>query len=232
MADDRSPPHIGTLNEKSLHAALKLWIAKPDDEFEVRVGRYVIDLVRDDLLIEIQTRNFSAIKSKLKNLIQNHRVHLVYPIAAEKWIVKLPKDDDDKATRRKSPKRGRIEDIFYELVRMPTLIHHPNLTLQVLLIQEEEIRRFDGKLGWRRKGWVTQERLLLDSVDDRTFHSPVELGALLPDALPEPFTTSDIAGVSGLSKRLVGKMAFCLRELGVIEAAGKQGNSILYRRAN
>lgn len=229
VSDKIPPPHIGTLNEKSLHAALKLRIAKPNDEFEVRVGRYVIDIVRDDLLIEIQTRNFSAIKRKLNNLVENHRVHLVYPIAAEKWIVKLPKDEDDSGSRRKSPKRGQIADIFYELVRMPTIIQHPNFTLQVLLIQEEEIRRFDGNRGWRRKGWVTEERLLLDIVANHTFNTPQDFAELLPPDLLDTFTTSDIANTSGLSKRLVGKMAYCLREIGIIEVVGKRRNSILYR---
>lgn len=226
-----SPSHIGTLNEKSLHAALKQWIAEPNDEFEVRVGRYVIDIVRGDLLIEIQTRNFSAIKPKLKNLVQKHQVHLVYPIAAEKWIVKLPKDEGDQGSRRKSPKRGQIEDVFYELVRLPTLMEHPNFSLQVVLIKEEESRRFDGKKGWRRKGWVTEERALLEIVEDRTFSSPQDLMTLAPQDLPQHFTTSDIAHASSLSKRLVGKMAYCLREMGVIEAIGKRGNAILYQRS-
>ena len=45
---------IGTLNEKPLHAGLKEWVARPGDAFEQPVDGYVIDIVRDDLLIEIQ----------------------------------------------------------------------------------------------------------------------------------------------------------------------------------
>jgi hypothetical protein len=33
-----------------------------EDRFEVPVDGFVIDIVRDDLLIEIQTRNFSSLK--------------------------------------------------------------------------------------------------------------------------------------------------------------------------
>ena len=50
---------IGTLNEGSLHAALKLWYADPGDLVEHPVDGYVIDLVRDDLLIEVQTGGFA-----------------------------------------------------------------------------------------------------------------------------------------------------------------------------
>ena len=53
-------PHVGTLREKPLHADLKHWYAEEGDLVEEPVGGYVIDLVRDGLLIEIQTRSFSS----------------------------------------------------------------------------------------------------------------------------------------------------------------------------
>ena len=81
-------PGIGSLKETSLHAALKDWAGKPGDRFEFPIDGYLIDIVRDDLLIEIQTRNFSMIKAKLERLLENHKVHLIHPIAQEKWIIK------------------------------------------------------------------------------------------------------------------------------------------------
>jgi hypothetical protein len=87
------------LNEKSLHASLKEWYAQPGDQFEVAVDRYVIDIVRNDLLLEIQTSNFACIKSKLKGLLGMHRIRLIYPIAQEKWIVKLAKNNSGGFTR-------------------------------------------------------------------------------------------------------------------------------------
>ncbi len=46
MQDQPASPHIGTLNEKPLHASLKMWVAEPGDQFEVRIGRFVADIVR------------------------------------------------------------------------------------------------------------------------------------------------------------------------------------------
>ena len=83
---------IGLLNEKPLHASLKEWYAQPGDRFEVAVEGFVIDIVRDALLLEIQTRNFAAIRSKLTSLARSHQIRLIYPIAQEKWIVKLDED--------------------------------------------------------------------------------------------------------------------------------------------
>jgi hypothetical protein len=68
------PNTIGTLNEKSLYAALKQWYAQPDDLIEVSVDGFMVDIVQGDLLIEIQTRNLSAIKRKLTTLVERHPV--------------------------------------------------------------------------------------------------------------------------------------------------------------
>ncbi|MCP4543794.1 MAG: hypothetical protein GY832_42315 [Chloroflexi bacterium] len=221
---------IGTLNEKPLHAALKKWYAQPGDQFEVSVDGFVIDIVRGDLLIEIQTANFSAIKRKLTKLTAQHPVRLVYPIAWEKWIVKLAKDGNGQSGRRKSPKRGALEHVFGELVRLPQLISNSNFSLDVLLIQEEEVRRYDGKRGWRRKGWVTHERRLLRVMDNRLFETPTDVATLLPSDLTEPFTTSDLAAAIAKPRWLAQKMAYCLREMNAITAEGKRGNAILYAR--
>lgn len=219
---------IGSLNEGSLHAALKEWYARPGDQLEVPVDGYFVDIVRDDLLVEIQTRSFASIRAKLLDLVERHRVRLVYPVAHEKWIVKLAGEGQTRSSRRKSPKRGAFEDLFTELVSFPRLLANPNFALEVLLIQEDEIRRHDPTRAWRRRGWVTQDRRLLRVVDRRLFETPVEVVALLPGGLAEPFTTSDLANALGKPRRLAQRMAYCLREMGVIGQVGKQGNAILY----
>ena len=229
---DEHPPTngIGTLNEKPLHAALKEWYARPGDRFEVPVDGFVADIVRGEQLIEIQTASFSAMKRKLRRLLPDHSVRLVYPIAHEKWIVKLDAGEENKASRRKSPRRGSLEDLFSELVSFPHLLNNPNFSLHVLLIQEEVLRKHDPRRAWRRRGWVTEERRLVEVIAEQVFESPADLAALLPEALDDPFTTADLARVLGKSRRLAQRMAYCLREMEAIEMVGKKGRSILYNR--
>jgi hypothetical protein len=222
--------HISTLNEKPLHAALKAWYARPGDQLEVRLEEFIIDIIRDDLLIEIQTSSFASIKRKLVALTAQYPVRLVYPVAREKWIVKLAEDHSTRLSRRKSPKRGTVEEVFRELVSFPRLLAHPNFALEVLLIQEEELRRHDPRHGWRRRGWVTHERRLLEVVERQVFCTPADMDRLLPASLAEPFSTSDLATAVGRPRRLAQRMAYCLREMDVIEPVGKQGNAILYVR--
>lgn len=226
---------INILNEKSLHAALKRWYAQPSDRLEARVDGYIIDLVRGDLLIEIQTGSFSPLKRKLAILTENHPVRLVIPIAQEKWIVRLPKEEEAarvNPTRRKSPLRGRVEHIFRELVYIPGLICRSNFSLEVLLIREEEVRRFDASKAkaWRRKGWVIHERRLLEVVERRVFETPDELAGLLPAALTDPFTVRQATAALGQPDWLVRKMVYCLRAMGMIESTGRRGRAIIYNR--
>jgi hypothetical protein len=191
----------------------------------------VIDIVRDDLLIEIQTRNFAAINSKLCKLARSYEVRLVYPVVQEKWIVRSTTDGGI-AVRRKSPKRGRLEDLFWELVSIPQLLSNPNFSLEVLMIREEEVRRYDGRpKKWRRKGWVIEGRRLVDVLDRRLFGKSADWLAFVPDGL-QSFTTKDLATVAETKRELAQKMAYCLRHTRMIELIGRQGRANLYRVGN
>jgi hypothetical protein len=221
---------IGTLNEKPLHAALKQWYAEPDDLIEASVDGFMIDIVRGDLLIEIQTSNVAGIRQKLTRLVGRHPVRLVCPITKEKWIVRQTRSGDRILSRRKSPRRGSLDSVFEEFVSVASLLANPHFSLQVLFIQEEEIRRPDSTRNWRRKGWKTFERRLLKVLAERLFEQPQDVLDLLPDSLSEPFTTADLVVKTGRPLWLAQKMAYCLRTMGAIEAVGKQGRSILYVR--
>jgi hypothetical protein len=221
-------PGIGLLNEKPLHASLKEWYAQPGDRFEVAVDRFVIDIVRGDLLLEIQTANLASIKSKLVTLVRSHRIRLIYPIALEKWIVKLAKDGSGNTTRRKSPRRGRLEDLFWEVVSFPQLLVNPNFSLEVLMIREEEVRKHGANRNWRRRGWGTEERQLLEVVERKLYEGPADWRAFLPDGM-EMLTARDLADAFSVRIQLAQKMVYCLRNASIIESVGKRGRANLYK---
>lgn len=221
-------PNIGTLREKPLHASLKRWYAGPGDRFEVPVDGFVVDLVRDDLLIEVQTSGFSSMKRKVASLLESgHRIRIVHPIPVDKRIVKID-DEGSVLSSRRSPKHGQATDVFSELVSFPDLLAG-DLEIEVLLTIEDEYRRHEPGRAWRRKGWVVEERRLVDVVDSLLLESANDLAGLLPGGLPEPFTTADLAHDLGRPLRVAQQMAYCLRTTGVIVADGKIGSSVLYR---
>jgi hypothetical protein len=217
--------------ENSLHEGVKRWYAKPGDLIEENVEGYLIDVVRGEQLIEIQTSNFSAIKKKLVKLVPNHRVHLVHPVSQRKWIVRIDANGE-RVSRRRSPRRGRVEDIFLELVYMPDLIQHPNFSLEVLLVHSEEVLMHDGRGSWRRRGWSIQDRLLLEVVESHVFSEPRDFLGLLPESLGPEFTTRQLSEVLGLRLTIAQKMVYALRHMGAIEAIGKRGRAPIYAVKN
>jgi hypothetical protein len=213
--------------ENSLHEGVKRWYAEPGDLIEENVEGYLIDVVRGEQLIEIQTSNFSAIKKKLAKFVPHHRVRLVHPVSQRKWIVRI--DTDEKMiSRRRSPRRGRIEDVFLELVYMPTLIREPNFSLEVLLIHSEEVLIDDGRGSWRRKGWSIHDRRLLEVVESHLFSDPRDFQGLLPESLQPEFTTRQLSKTLGLRPNIAQKMVYTLRNMGAIEAIGKRGRAHVY----
>ena len=99
---------------------------------------YLVDIVRDGLLIEVQTGGLWALGQELRTLTRHQRVRLVCPIAQDRWVVRLSDDGQAVTGRRKSPKHESVESIFRELVSIPALIADRNFSLEALLIQEEE----------------------------------------------------------------------------------------------
>lgn len=232
-----SAPHIGTLNEGPLHEALKaLYVEEQvaltsSADTEVRIGSYVADVrAGDAVLYEIQTGSFGPLKRKLATLLEAHRVVLVYPVAQERYILKIPEERDEAPRRRRSPKRGSIAHVVEVLVSIPTLLDHPNFELEVVLISEEEIRVFDPTKVRRRNGWRVVNRRLLEVLDRQRFRCAQDLFSLAPGDLPEEFTTADLAIAMDHPRWLAQKLAYCLRETAVVEICGKVGNSLRYRR--
>jgi hypothetical protein len=222
-------PRIGTLREKPLHASLKQWYAEPGDKVECPVDGFVIDLVRGDLLIEIQTSGFSSMKQKVLALLDaGHRVRIVHPIPVDRWIVKVD-DDGTVLSRRRSPRHGKPTDVFSELVSFPGSMANPGLEVEVVMTIEEQYRAHTPDRAWRRKGWTVLERRLLDVVETILLTGVDDLITLLPEGLPEEFTTADLATLLGRPIRTCQQVAYCLRNLGAMVSVGKEGNSVLYR---
>jgi len=221
---------IGTLNERPLHAALKAWIAEEGDEFEVPIDGFVVDIVRGSELIEIQTGSTSILKRKLTTLAKRHRVRLVLPLAARKTIVRI--DENGRVERsRLSPKRSSLIDVFVELVSLRDLLGDSNFSVDALLIHEEEIRRpRQSPRRRRQKDWEVHERRLLEVLDHASFHHPADYVGILPASLPQSFTTADLAAEMDKPRKLAQKIAYCLREMGILLAVGRSRRGILYER--
>ena len=221
---------IGELNERSLHRALKERYAVPGSETEQVIDGFVTDVVAGDRIVEIQTGSFGPLRNKLTHLLDTHLITLVHPIARDRYLVRVPDDPALPPTRRRSPKHGSVFGVFPALVSIPALLAHPNLTLEVVMTVEEEVRASSGRRGRWRRDFTRVDRRLVDVVETLAIASMADLFALVDARLPTTFTTTDIAAAMQSTRSLAQQAAYCFREGGVIEICGKDGNTLVYRR--
>ncbi len=221
---------IGVLREGPLHAAVKALLAQPGDRAEVAVGQFVVDLVRaDGELVEVQTGGFSPLGRKLDALLDQHRMRIVHPVAAERRIVRVDEHGQVLSARR-SPKRATAAAVFDKLVAFPSLLGHPNLTIEVLLTREDHLRR-PAPSSVRRRTRDPGERRLVDVLDRIELRETTDVLRMLPPLPSEPFTTREFAALSRCGTLLAQRTVFCLRATGILEPAGKRGRAPLHARA-
>jgi hypothetical protein len=216
--------------ETSLHRQLKAHYAGADGRVEVVCDGYRIDAVRGGELIEIQHGSLAAIRDKLRKLLTQHRVRVVKPIVASKVLVKLDGRGGAEVTRRRSPKRGVLLDLFDELVYFTRVFPHERLVLEALLVDVEE-RRYPGRGKRRRRSernYQIEDQQLTRIVATHAFATTDDLRRLLPRRLPRQFHTGDLATRLKAPRWIAQRIAYCLREMGAVEVVGKSGNAVMY----
>jgi hypothetical protein len=122
-------------------------------------------------------------------------------------------------------------DLFRELVSIPDLINHAHFSLEAVMIQEEEVRRADGRGSWRRRGQSIHDRRLVRVVEAILFRQKEDFLRFLPKDLAQPFSNRSLAQALA---RPVGEIRFftyCLRKMGLVQEKGKQRNELLFELA-
>ena len=166
--------------ENSLHRQLKALYCADAAQHEVQVDGYRIDAVDGDRLIEIQSSSLGAIRDKIRDLLTSHDVLVVKPLAARKYLVKRKRKRGRVTSSRYSPVRETIYHLFDDLVHFVTVFPHPRLTLEVLLVEQEEHRLPAPKRWYRSKGFRVEDRTLRSVQERRTLHDLDDVLALLP----------------------------------------------------
>ena len=216
--------------ETTLHRQLKEHYGGRNPRCEVRVDGFRIDAVRRGTLIEIQHGTLAAIRRKIATLLEFHRVLVVKPIVVEKTIIKLTRRGGRVLHERRSPKRGRLIDLFDELVHFTMVFPHPRLVLEVPLVSIEE-RRYPGhgrRRRWRENDHVVEDQRLVEIHATHRFRTAADLLQFLPPRLPQPFDTAGLAEILKIPRWLAQRIAYCLVKSGAVTQIGKQGNTRLY----
>lgn len=228
--NERNKSGIGTLGEKTLHAILKHYFEPDERNHETKIGKYYADIVNENGIIEIQTRNFNALRLKLSAFLENSEVTIVYPIAHQKWLIWIDNETGEITKKRKSPKVGRLYEAFFELYKIKPLLTHPNLKLCIVMLDMTEYRNLDGWSGDKKKGSSRYERIPNDIVDEIHIDSAADYIKLIPLNLPENFTSKDFQKESGLNLHNAQTALNVLKYVGGVYQTGRQGNSLIYKK--
>lgn len=212
-----------------LHQQLKQHYVSDTARHEVVVGGFRIDAVDDrGRLIEIQCASLSAIRDKIRKLVEDHHVIVVKPLAARKKIVTLHRRGGDVVSSRFSPVRQSVSHLFIELVHFG-VFPHPRLQLDILLTEQEEIRiPPNARSSWKKK-YSVEERILVTVQRQVKLKSASDLWKALDVQLPTQFTTADLVRASGMPRWLAQKVAWCFRRMQFFAVCGKQGNAVVYQ---
>lgn len=218
--------------ETSLHRRLKeMYGIETGGRCEVAVAGFRIDaLDGDGTLIEIQSGALGPLKPKLGCLLPEHRLLVVKPVVLRRAVVRRTTPDGADLSRRASPKRGCLLDVFDDLVGLAAHIADPNLSLEFLGVAIEEVRIPRR----RRPGFAVVDRRLSTVLEVLRVSEPVDLWGLLPVGLSggEAFTTAELAHKLGRSLSFAQRVACCLRLAGAVRTLGKRGNARIYQAAD
>ncbi len=215
--------------ESTLHRQLKAIYAAPADQIEAKVDRYRVDILADGRVVEIQQAGLGALRDKVRRLLKSHAVTVVKPIAAVKRIVTCS-SQGQVVRRRRSPKRGSPLNLFDDLIHFATVFPHPQLTLEVALVEIEEWRT-PPKRRWSRRGYHVADRKLLQVNRRLALRNARDLLHLMPVKLPSRFDTKSLAERISIPRWRAQQIAYCLRHCGTVQTDGRKRNAWQYRLA-
>lgn len=222
---------IGTLSEKNLHAVLKQYFEPRIENQEIKIGKYVADIVSENKIIEIQTRAFNLLRNKLDaflSLEEISEVTVVYPIAKTKWLCWIDKDTGEVSKKRKSPKIGKIYDAFFELYKIKQQLINPKLSFCFVLLDITEYRYLNGWDINKKRGSSRCDRVPNDIIDIINICNIKDYIQFLPSDLPSRFTTKDYAKNTKLNLKSSQTALNVLNYIGVVKRVGKLSNMHLY----
>lgn len=230
MEGERVRQGIGTLGEKSLHAALKLYFEPRPEFHEISTGPFVADIRNEIGFVEIQTRGFDRLRDKLELFLQQAPVTVVYPVSTLKWVIWI-EEDGSTTSPKKSPRHPNACEILPELYRLKPMLNQKNLRFCILLLEVEEYRLKDGYGPDRKKKATKYDRFPVNLLEEIWISSPEDYQLFIPDSLQEPFTVKEYGKAARLSAGKASVAINVLHSVGAVQRVGKQKNAFLYSRS-
>lgn len=228
LLKQHDPHGFGTLQEKTVHAVMKLYYEPNEDYHEVPIEGYIADIYTGEQIIEIQNGNFNRLRDKLQVFLPLYPVMVVLPIPHYKWLIWMDEKNGSLSDRRKSPVKGSVYSAFPELYKIKNFLTHPNLSFAFPLLDIDEYRLLNGWSKDRKKGSERYDRMPLALYDEIRFDRKEDFIQVIPYELEDPFTVKEFARAAKVHKDLAQVTLNILYHMQLVERVGKRGREYLY----
>src|ERR1700678_3287526 len=127
--------------ETSLHRSLKeRYAIGGSGRPEVAVQGFRVDAVDESgRLVEVQSGALGPLRGKLRRLLPEHRIRIIKPVVLNRRVIRKSRGDGPVLSARQSPKRGRLYDVFDDLIGVVRVFPHHNLEIELLGVTIEEV---------------------------------------------------------------------------------------------
>ena len=129
---NRCQKGIGTLSEKTIHAVIKEYIVPRPEYHEIKYKGFVADIMFENEIYEIQSRNFGLLKRKLEVFLVENQVTIILPIIKNKKIIWYDQNNNI-IRKRVSPLKGNYYDAFEELYKIKKYLNKENLYFRFII---------------------------------------------------------------------------------------------------
>ena len=234
VIEDGAAGTAGTAKTAKAEASQKGQVSSTGENRTARKrAGFVADVFDGTRIYEVQTGSFYPLRTKLAYYLSHteYPVTVVHPVAAVKYLSWIDPATGEVSPSRRSPKKGRVQDVAGQLYWLIPFAASGRLSLRILLC---EVREYRWRNGWGRdgkRGSERYERIPTALVDDVTLSTPSDFAAyFLPDSLPDPFTAAEFSRASGIRGKAAYGVLGLLTALGVLCEGGKRGRSKVWER--
>ncbi|MDR0944261.1 MAG: hypothetical protein LBM41_07000 [Ruminococcus sp.] len=209
---------IGTLNERSVHAFLKLYFEPNRDSHEIKIGGFVADIVGENGIIEIQTGSFGYLKKKLKAFLEVGHVTVVYPVITGTTVI-----NTDTGRKYKSPRKKTKYNFLSQAYNIREFLADERLHFVLVLMAVSQEKSGSGKTASKsdRKPEKIIDEITLESILD--WH-------IFTDELPESFNQKEFEAKTRVYGRDGWGSLQTLISVGLISQTHKEGNTKIYKK--
>ena len=215
---------IGTYGEKRLHRVIKQWVCPREECHEQAVGRFVADLLMEGEIVEIQTGSLRPLARKLGEYLKatEDRITVIYPLIAERRILRMDPATGELLSCRRSPKKEEWVDALSEIFWLRELLPSERISLRLLRIKGEE-RRYSERVRHRKSGAYEGEFFPEELLEERWLTSMEDYRIFLPPQR-ESFTAGEYGSFSKQKGRRCYSCLNLLRDMGLLrrERDGRQ----------